>query len=178
MPISIYMPINAQSIYNKFYEFQAQVHQIQPKIIAITESWCNNLISDTEIQLDGYNMYRHDRNTTSGGGVLLHINQSLLSTPCTALNEQGYQEATWCTITLNNNDKLLVGVIYRSPYSSPENTDKLIRTLQNLHRYVKFTDVLLMGDFNFPHINWDALCVCDGASSMTQLFLDAVQDAF
>ena len=35
-----------------------------------------------------------------------------------------------------------------------------------------------MGDFNFPHINWDSLCVFDGASSITQLFLDAVQDAF
>ena len=91
LKLSCYMT-NAQSIYNKFYEFQAQVHQIQPKIIAITELWCNNLISDTEIQLDGYNMYRHDRNTTSGGGVLLYINQSLLSIPCTALNEQGYQE--------------------------------------------------------------------------------------
>ena len=73
-----------------FMSFQAQAHQIQPKIIAITESWCNNLISDAEIQLDGYNMYRHDRNTTSGGGVLLNINQSLLSTSCKALNEPGY----------------------------------------------------------------------------------------
>ena len=66
-----------------------------------------------------------------------------------------------------------------SPYSSSENTDKLIRTLQNLHQYVKFADVLIMGDFSFPHINkWDSLCVYDGASSITQLFLDAVQDAF
>ena len=66
-----------------------------------------------------------------------------------------------------------------SPYSSSENTDKLIRILQNLHQYVKFTDVLIMDDFNFTDItNWDSLCVYDGASSITQLFLDAVQDAF
>lgn len=66
-----------------------------------------------------------------------------------------------------------------SPYSSSENTDKLIKILQKLHQYVKFTDVLIMDDFNFPHINnWDSLCVYGGASSITQLFLDAVQDAF
>ena len=66
-----------------------------------------------------------------------------------------------------------------SPYSSSENTDNLIRTLQNLHQYAKFTDVLIMGDFSFPHINnWDSLCVYDGASSITQLFLDVVQDTF
>ena len=42
-------------------------------MIAITESWCNNLISDAKIQLDDYNMSCLDRNTVSDGSVFHHI---------------------------------------------------------------------------------------------------------
>ena len=109
---------NAQSICNKYHEFQAQINLLQPQIIAITESWCNDLISDAEIWLNGYNLYRKDRSTTCGGGVLLYIHQSLSSVPCISLNNLDIQEAIWCIISLSNNNKVLVGAVYRSPYSS------------------------------------------------------------
>ena len=38
--------------------------------------------------------------------------------------------------------------------------------------------VMLMGDFNYPNINWSSQCVQDNASSEAQLFVDCLDDCF
>ena len=44
---------------------------IQNLIIGITESWANNDITDAELGLEGYVMFRKDIMLRRGGGVLL-----------------------------------------------------------------------------------------------------------
>ena len=46
-------------------------------IIGITESWANNDITDVELGLDGYVMFRKDRMGRRGGGVLLCIKETI-----------------------------------------------------------------------------------------------------
>ena len=41
-------------------EFTSLVNSLGPKIIAITESWCNESIGDAEIGLHDYVLYRCD----------------------------------------------------------------------------------------------------------------------
>ena len=45
---------------------------IKHHIIGIAESWANNDITDAELGLEGYAMFRKDRR---GGGVLLYRHQ-------------------------------------------------------------------------------------------------------
>jgi len=99
---------NAQSICNKFSELQSHVLQYSPKLVAITETWCNESVIDSEIHLDNYKLYRNDRKSGRGGGVLLYIHCSLFFTPCAALNEVGIEDSVWGTIELSD-DKLLIG---------------------------------------------------------------------
>ena len=73
---------NAQSRKNKFHEFQAQVESFKPKIIGITESWCNSYTGDGEINLDSYTMFRSDGRERIGGGVLMYIHEDLPAIPC------------------------------------------------------------------------------------------------
>ena len=47
------------------------VDDIKPHIIGITESWANNDITDAELGLEGYAMFRKDIMGRRGGGVLL-----------------------------------------------------------------------------------------------------------
>ena len=44
------------------------VEDINPHIIGITESWANKDISDAELGLTGYVMFRRDRIGGMGGG--------------------------------------------------------------------------------------------------------------
>ena len=52
------MCLNARSIINKKTELNIMVDDIKPHIIGITESWANNDITDAELGLEGYVMFR------------------------------------------------------------------------------------------------------------------------
>ena len=53
------------------------VDDITPHIIGITESWANNDITDAELVLEGYAMFRKDRMGRKGGGVLVYIKDTI-----------------------------------------------------------------------------------------------------
>ena len=76
--------LNARSIINKKNELNIMVDDIKPHIIGITESWANNDITDAELGLEGYVMFRKDRNGRRGGGVL-YWNGQLVWTPALGL---------------------------------------------------------------------------------------------
>ena len=52
--------LNARIIINKNNELNIMVSEIKPHIIGITESWTNNDITDAELGLEGYVMFRKD----------------------------------------------------------------------------------------------------------------------
>ena len=56
-----YMCLNARSLVNKKNELNIMVEDIDPHIIGITVSWANKHISDAELRLIGYVMFRRDR---------------------------------------------------------------------------------------------------------------------
>ena len=60
--------LNARSIINKKTELNIMVDDIKPhNIIGITESWANNDITNAELGLEGYVMFRKDRIGRRGG---------------------------------------------------------------------------------------------------------------
>ena len=46
-----------------------------------SESWCDSMITDADISLNGYSLYCEDRHVGMGGGILLYIQGSLSVTP-------------------------------------------------------------------------------------------------
>ena len=57
---------------NKFEQFETYVHDLNPDIIGITESWTASHIGlfDSELTIDGYDLFRQDRPVDrDGGGV-------------------------------------------------------------------------------------------------------------
>ena len=69
--------LNARSIINNKNELNIMVDDITPHIIGITESWAHNDITDAELGLEGYVMFRKDRIGKKGGGVLLYISRKI-----------------------------------------------------------------------------------------------------
>ena len=69
--------LNARSIVNKRNELNIMVEDIDPHIIGITESWATPDISDAELGMTGYVMFRKDRLGRRGGGVILYIKESI-----------------------------------------------------------------------------------------------------
>ena len=71
------IPISVRLLINKKKELNIMVDDIKPHIISITESWANNDITDAELVLEGYVMYRKDR-IGRRGGVLLYIKETII----------------------------------------------------------------------------------------------------
>ena len=63
--------LNARSIVNKKNELNIMVEDIDPHIIGITESWANTDITDAELGLTRYVMFRRYRIGERGGGVIV-----------------------------------------------------------------------------------------------------------
>ena len=118
-----YMCLNARSIVNKKNELNIMVEDIDPHIIGITESWANTDITDAELGLTGYVMFRRDRIGRRGGGVILYVKESIQAYEIKLESEADYDEAVWCKI-VSGNSKLTIGLVYRSPNINEEDNTK------------------------------------------------------
>lgn len=165
---------NAQSIVNKHFELQALVDTYDPDIIGLTETWLNGKISDKEFCIDGYHKpVRQDRLDTKdgrGGGVLMLVKNSVNFVQIFPHNSNDYTNSIWIEVVNNNGKKTVIGVVYRSPNSPITNNERLENCIHELsHR-----DLVIMGDFNYPDIDWSNLSAgCDGYK-----FLNIVMDNF
>ena len=162
--------LNARSIVNKRNELNIMVEDIDPHIIGITESWTTTDISDAELGLTGYVMFRKDRIGRKGGGVILYIKESIQAYEIKLEREADCEEAVWCNI-VTGNSTLTVGLVYRSPNISIEENEKI----QNAIREVSKRDCIIMGDFNHGHIQWKSL---QSMGREDHKFLVLVQDTF
>ena len=60
--------INARSILSKFDQFETYVYYLNPDIIGVTESWTDSRVLDSELAIDGYDLFRQDRPVELDGG--------------------------------------------------------------------------------------------------------------
>ena len=100
--IQVCVCLNARSIVNKKNELNIMVEDIDPHIIGITESWVNTYISDAELGLTGYVMFRKDRIGRRGGGVILYVKESIQAYEIKLEREADCDEAVWCRIVSGN----------------------------------------------------------------------------
>ena len=111
--------LNARSIVNKKNELNIMVEDIDPHIIGITESWANIDITDAELGLTGYVMFRKDRIGRRGEGVILYVKESIQAYEIKLEREADCDKAVWCKI-VSGNSKLTIGLVYRSPNINEE----------------------------------------------------------
>ena len=129
---------------------------MNPDIIAITETWLHEGIADNEILPSSYNVLRNDRGSR-GGGVLLAV-KSYISCLRRPDLEEDICELLWAEIPLKNSGSYFLGVFYRPPSSNMNYLEGLKRSLEKVTVVSDHTNIVLLGDFNFPDIDWDLIC--------------------
>ena len=87
------------------------VDDIKPHIIGITESWANNDITNAELGLEGYVMFRKDRIGRRGGVVLLYIKDTIPAYEVQLQEEADCNEAIWCNL-VTGHTAVIIGVVY------------------------------------------------------------------
>ena len=116
--------LNARSIINKKNELNIMVDDIKPHILGITESWAHKDITDAELGLEGYVMFRKDRIGKKGVGVLLYIKDTIPAYEVQLQDEADCNEAIWCNL-VTGHTTVTIGVVYRCPNINKPNNDKI-----------------------------------------------------
>jgi Reverse transcriptase (RNA-dependent DNA polymerase)/Endonuclease-reverse transcriptase len=142
---------------------------MDPDLILVTESWCNNQITDAFLALPGYeliNELRRDRYDTDrgrGGGLLVYakVDLRIIVLPNDENNDDSFQ---YCRFMISD---ITIYLIYRSPSSGSDSFSGMSTLLRNAEKNSVF-----VGDFNMPDIDWES----GTARGRAKEVLDAVQD--
>ncbi|GFY47187.1 RNA-directed DNA polymerase from mobile element jockey [Trichonephila inaurata madagascariensis] len=134
---------NADSIVNKFNEFEDFVSEHDPDIIALQETMLQPCHS---LNLPNYKTYRTDRLTHRGGGTAILIKISIphhildIKTHCV--------ENT--TINIEGDRNITISSIYRPPRSpAPTLISDLLKIFRNR------PECIAVGDYNAKHSTWN-----------------------
>ena len=146
-----FLCLNARSLLNKLDELEHVIsHQPQPPtVIAITETWCSPLESNSLYHLPGYALHRCDRQHGRGGGTLLYVSTSLTYEHLSTFEVPGY-ESTWIEVSADQ-WQTVIGVAYRPPHTDPRD---FCAQLEACFRKITSKSVLVLGDFNTKNSEW------------------------
>ena len=165
---------NADSIHNKLPELETVAQNLKPDIIAISEvkpKFTRFKLQANEILMEGFQEPVHNLDM-EGRGVCIYIRDGLnyKSRDCRHFSQMIVIEVESPTC-----EAVVVGVVYRSPNSTEEENAKLNIELTELFKD-EGQSVLLLGDFNFPEIDWDSQSSRAGPGHRATRFLNTMQD--
>ena len=132
----------------------------QYNVICLCETWLDGGVSDSELQLKEYNLYRADRPFTKDysthGGSLIAVESTLVSKQLDIVLPEC---CVACSITLDN---LEIGlcILYNPPDDS-KYRHEISDFEQILNSLPKTTPLIVCGDMNMPTIDWNTLCSSD-----------------
>ena len=126
---------------------QATVQNFDPDVICITETWLNPQLNNANLGLSNFCIFRRDRPTREGG-ILIAIKANLNPV---LIESNHMHEVLVVRATI---DSLRVNFIltYRPPGYSASDNQALVEFLDQ--KINQLDNIYLLGDFNYPHINW------------------------
>ena len=142
-------------------------------ILGITESHLSNNVCDTEIAIDGYKLYRRDRqNKLWGGGVLVYLADSSSALRWEDL-EKPDLEAFWVELIQPHSKGILLGTFYRPPDGSDFLDVEFMSSFENILEvaYAEMKEVIIMGDLN---CNFLPSARCQGETRKLKSILQSI----
>ena len=136
--------INIRSLKHKIYLLRPWVEQHKPNRMTLSETWLNDKISNNEIKLTNYVLYRADR-ATRAGGVITYVSSNLASKLVVPTVEPVHFEGIFVKIILHESKYLTIGNIYRPPSAPAESFKCIISTINSIKDK---NELALLGDFN------------------------------
>ena len=113
-------------------------------LLAVTETWLTDDVSDGEISIPGFYLFRRDRPGKAGGGVCVYVHHSLQPQVLPNISHPDI-EMLWLRIVGRDKSSALhFGCLYRPPSERVQFWSDLEGSLEELVGL----DILLMGDFN------------------------------
>ena len=147
---------NADALRKKLKELELVCSNAKPAIIAVTEvepKRCTQPLCEADIQLEGYDL--HTCINRGGRGVCIYTDENVRTT--TVQPGVPYRDSLWLDI-VTRDKPLRLGCIYRSPNNNPRDNAQLEAHLSHMLANTPVSkDLVILGDFNMPGVDWQTL---------------------
>ncbi|MES9884550.1 MAG: reverse transcriptase family protein [Sedimenticola sp.] len=176
------MYTNADCLTNKIEELSGTATIENVDIIIVTETLPKNRlncdIAEIELQISGYTLFGPQISDYTGRGIGIYLKEGLASIQLITTQYTNI-EVTSVGIKLQNTDWLLIQCVYRSPNSQGNYMEELAIVLSyDNYNNIKFSHRLVVGDFNFKDIDWDAEQSLHSEIHPATQFLEKVRDSY
>ena len=129
----------------------------------------------SKLRLEGFDMHRADRKGKRGGGEVIYVKETLMLSTNNNVNIEAFEDCVWCNIQTTD-EKILVGVCFRSPNSTEVNNLKLRKLFERAVEVSSCDRVLIMGDFNHRELDYNNYMVKADTNSEAYKFFMMTQD--
>ena len=137
--------LNIHSLVKKIDSLRILLKNKPFDVISFNETLCDFTVSDSEIAIDGFNIFRRDRNR-HGGGVAVYVTETFNAKRRQDL-ESDDLENVWVEMCYPHKSPILVGSFYRPPsavYDFNSEFEKNIDCVSHVGM-----DCIILGDFNY-----------------------------
>jgi len=104
------------------------------------------------------------------------MKDTLHSEPLLHLTNSGFTDSVWAQIKSKGGTSI-IGVCYRSTSSTDPNNVKLLKLLEEATQQPQ-RHIMILGDFNYPSIDYSKIIVNLGGEQAAKDFLDETMDIF
>ena len=151
------MLTNINRLRNKLDEIYLLLQTYHPGVFAITETWLDCSVPDSVILFHDYNIYRKDRSSGLGGGVMFYVDNTFYSKRliCDNVDCSDF-EILWIyvrpTLLSRPLGQLIYCVVYCPPWYNISLQNQLcfniMNTINMLQRKYPHAGFIIAGDFN------------------------------
>ena len=136
--------LNIRSLINKIDELKYYISLLKPNIICICETWLNSDIYDSEINIEGYSVYRCDRkNNKKGRGIGIFVRQKS-TLECYIVDNNSDIEELTIRLKFVKSKQFFISCVYRPPNEINFNEKYL-----NFINKFRSKEHIIFGDFNY-----------------------------
>ena len=140
--------------YSKLTQLKAYTSMYKHGFVCLSETYVDSSTPDSLLEIDGYNSIRADHpDNIKRGGVCIYYKESL---PIRVLSLPYLKEALLLEM-IDNNKKIIVSVIYRSPSQNNREFNSFLSSFEQLLSEIskrKPTVSIITGDFNARSSSW------------------------
>lgn len=141
---------NVRGLRSKLDNFRLEMLVNDYPVIALTETWLNSSVNNSELFPGNYNVLRCDRDESSsgmsrGGGVVLAINNSIKVHRLAEL-ETDAVDNIWARLKISNNFSVILALVYFPPKTHISVFKAFFDKLDSF--VIKHEHILVIGDFN------------------------------
>ena len=152
----IWLTLKVCSLLRKQAEINDLLISHDVDILCLTETWLSSSVPDEMLMFPGYRMHRRDRASCStvrsgGGGVAILLRDYIQCKRRTDL-ECKTTEMITLEVKVGSGKSILVGSLYRPPRTAMLD---FCESFASLSSVIDQYDVILTGDFNAYHSEWN-----------------------